>query len=103
MAAALVMAVQARASLYNITYTDGGANVGNGQIDVVVGLATSGFFNVTAGTALGSWTLSPGSGSDGSFYWDNAVNPGSDPFLDGAGLLFTGPGAQLLEIGRAHV
>ena len=90
MAAALIMAVQARAAWYDLTYTDGGANVGSGQINVSGGVAVSGFFNVTAGTAFGSWTLSPGPGSAPSFTWDNNVYPNATPFLDGGGLLFTG-------------
>jgi hypothetical protein len=75
---------------YNLTYTDGGANVASGKIDVVGGVALQGYLDVTAGTATGDWTLSPGNGSDGSFIWDNEVFPGSDPFLDTGGLLFTG-------------
>ena len=88
-AAALACAMSAQAGLlYNITYTDGGANVASGVIDVAGGLAISGTLNVTAGAASGSWLLLPGAGSDGSFSWDNAVNPASDPFLTSGGLLF---------------
>jgi hypothetical protein len=85
----------AQADMYDITYTDGGANVANGVIDVVGDSAVSGSLTVTAGSASGSWTLSPGSGSDGSFIWDNEVFPGSDPFLDGDGLLFVDDGSEL--------
>jgi hypothetical protein len=80
---------KAIASFYNITFTDGGANVGSGTISVVSGLATSGTFTVTAGTALGLWTLAPGNGTNASFNWDSVVNVGSKPFLTGGGLLFT--------------
>jgi hypothetical protein len=76
-----------RASLYDITFTDGGANVGSGIINVAGGVATSGSFTVTAGTAIGVWTLlSPG--ADSSFTWDNQVNPASNPFVDNNGLVF---------------
>jgi hypothetical protein len=88
MAVALVIAVQARASLYDITYTDG-VNIGHGVIDVAGGSATSGSFTVTAGVEIGTtWTLSPGAGSGGGFQWDNLVFPASDPFLTSNGLLF---------------
>jgi len=84
-----------RADLYDITFSDGGANDGYGQIDVESGVAVSGTYNVTAGAASGVWTLAPGSGSDGSFNWDNVVNPDSDPFLTGGGLLFTSGGNEI--------
>jgi hypothetical protein len=85
----------AHADTYDITYTDGGANVATGVIDVVGDTAVSGTLTVTAGTADGSWTLAPGSGSDGSFIWDNQVTPGSDPFLDVDGLLFVDGSSEL--------
>jgi hypothetical protein len=91
MAAALAAAMSANASFFDITYTDGGANVGAGQIDVVGGLAISGSFTVTAGSAVGTWNLVPGAGSDGSFFWDSLILAGN-PFLTGAGLLFSGTG-----------
>jgi hypothetical protein len=92
MASVLLVAAQARATLYDLTYTDNGANVGSGVINVSGGVATSGYFDVTAGAATGVWNLSPGTGSDSSFYWDNAVNSAGNPFLTSAGLLFTGTG-----------
>jgi hypothetical protein len=96
-AAILVLAVQARASLYDITFTDGGANVANGQIDVVGGVAISGYLNVTAGLALGSdyslFTWIGGgiksvriTGTD--LIVDNLVNVGASPFFDVYGLAF---------------
>jgi len=45
-----------RANLYEIAFTDPGANnVGTGQIDVEGGYAVSGNFDVTAGAAIGAW------------------------------------------------
>jgi hypothetical protein len=98
-----------RANLYEITFTDPGANnVGSGQIDVEGGYAVSGNFDVTAGTAAGAWNLYTVGGTGGTwdsqltsplgaFIYDNAVylNPDSNPqypgssYLDNAGLLFT--------------
>jgi hypothetical protein len=85
----------ALADTYDITYTDGGANVANGEIDVVGGMAVSGTLTVTAGAADGTWTLQPGAGEDGSFIWDNQVNPASNPFLDPDGLLFVDGSSEL--------
>ena len=46
------------ANLYEITFTDPGANnAGTGQIDVEGGYAVSGNFDVTAGAAIGAWNL----------------------------------------------
>jgi hypothetical protein len=96
---------QASADSYSITFTDGGANVGSGQIDVVGSFAVSGFFDVTSGAASGYlWTLTGGTTSYpdfllsplGAFNYNNAVYlttnpeyPTTDPFLDNYGLLFT--------------
>ena len=100
MAAALVMAVQARATLYDISFIDlGAANSAIGQIDVVGGVAISGYLNVQAGVAQSPplWLQQPGVGSDASFFWDNAVDPtggfANGTFVDGAGLLFAGQGS----------
>ena len=71
----------ALADTYDITYTDGGANVANGEIDVVGGMAVSGTLTVTA---RGRWHMDASTrraGEDGSFIWDNQVNPASNPFL----------------------
>lgn len=103
-----------RASLYEISLTDVlGADVvsGYGQLDVVGGYSVSGTFTVTSGPldALGVWiltggsTLPPGylSSPSGQFQYDNAIYPGSDPFLSTtAGLLFTrsGSGSDELNI-----
>lgn len=96
LAALFTFASVSRAGLYGITFTDpGGDNVGSGEIVVEGGYAVSGYFDVSAGTAIGDWILAPGSGSDGSFRWDNAVNPASDPFLTDGGLLFTSGGNEI--------
>ncbi len=102
--AVLALSLKAQADgLYDITFTDGGDNVGSGRIDVENGFAVSGYFTVTVGTASGSWTLAGGTvaypgqltSPAGAFYYDNAVYLGSNPaypstnvFLDNAGLLF---------------
>jgi hypothetical protein len=80
---------------YDLTYTDGGANVASGVIDLVGNTAVSGSLTVTAGSADGTWTLSPGGGQDGSFIWDNEVFAGNNPFLDVDGLLFVDGGSEL--------
>ena len=99
MAAALVMAVQARASWYNITFNGSDVNfvgtgsqfipgtvtTANGQIDVANNMAISGFLDITAGDNKGHYALVPGSGSDTQFLWDDAVYPGSTPFLSSTG------------------
>jgi hypothetical protein len=97
MVSALFVAAQARASLFDLTFTerDAGPTIANGQIDVISGVAVSGFLDVTGGAGLGSYTLQAGSGSDGSFNWDSAVAVGSNPFLGNAGLLFVGSGVEV--------
>jgi len=99
----LVTTVHSHAQLYNITFT-GGSSAANGQIDVVGGIATSGYLDVTLGPNQGTYNLvsltsplitggSPSvpsirftDGTDQIF--DNAVNVGSNPFLTGDGLEF---------------
>jgi hypothetical protein len=94
MAAAMVIAVQARASLYDITFTGGGSTA-NGQIDVVSGLATSGFLTITAGPQMGTYALLPGgpgvtTSPLGNFNTDSQVFTAAPTFfLDSWGLLFT--------------
>jgi hypothetical protein len=100
-----------RASLYLITFDDGNGNVGSGQIDVESAnnyfYAVSGSLAVTAGQALGDWTLYTALGATpypsyltspaGAFWYNNAVYPAgqnpqypdADPLLDEYGLLFT--------------
>ena len=90
--------MQANATEMDISFDDGGNNVGSGVIDVEGGYAVSGDFVVTAGLASGDWTLAGGTGSspgsglspDGYFNYDNLVFLGSDPCLTtSGGLLFT--------------
>src|SRR3974377_2084835 len=67
----------------------------NATINVVGGVAVSGSLTFTAGPYTGNtYPLSPGAGSDSYFYWDNQVFPGSNPFLDIGGLLFSGGGLE---------
>ena len=92
--------------LYDINFTDGGANVGFGQIDVEGGFAVSGYFDVTAGLAAGNYLLYTAGGNatypgtisspSGKFIYDNAVYltlnpqyPTTNPYVDNGGLLFT--------------
>jgi hypothetical protein len=97
---------------YEFTLTDVlGADVvsGYGQIVVEGGYSISGTFTVTSGPSdvLGVWTLTGGSSPppsylispSGKFDYDNAIYPGSDPFLTTtAGILFTRSGGDELNI-----
>jgi hypothetical protein len=103
--AVMALGIQAQADgLYDITFTDGGADVGSGQINVAGGFATSGYFDITIGPASGNWTLAGGTTAypnlltspSGTLYYDNAVYltsnpqfPVTDTYLDNGGLLFT--------------
>lgn len=100
-----------RAALYKITFNDRNINVGSGQIDVepvsggLYSYAASGSLTVTAGAAIGNWTLSGGTtpypnyltSPKGAFWYNNAVYPAgknpqytvNNPLLDDYGLLFT--------------
>jgi len=103
MAAALVMAVQARASLYNLTFTQTGESdqYGNalpasvtdavGQLNVVGGVAVGGTLDVISGPDMGNYILvtAPPTGSDGTFQWDNLVNTAGPFFSSNAGLLWS--------------
>ena len=109
LAAVLALGINADAretNTFDITFTDGGANVGSGQILIADGLAVGGYFNVTAGIASGtSWILYTAGGAaayptffqspDAEFNYNNAVYlagnpqyPATNPFLDNYGLLF---------------
>jgi hypothetical protein len=107
----LALTSVSRAALYEITFNDGKGNVGSGQIDVESAsgnsYAASGSLDVTAGQALGDWTLYTTGGTTpypgyitsplNAFLYNNAVYPtGSNPqygdngpLLDVYGLLFT--------------
>jgi hypothetical protein len=105
--AAVVMAVQARATLtvYDINFTQTGESDTYGQavppsvtdasgwLDVENGLAVGGVLEVTGnGPDAGVYTLVAGVGTDGSFQYDNIVytTPVNGGFLDStAGLLWT--------------
>jgi hypothetical protein len=100
-----------RAALYVISFNDGNGNVGSGQIDVESAsgnsYAASGSLDVTAGQALGNWTLYVDKGNTtfpdsllsprNAFIYNNAVYPTGQnpqygdggPLLDVYGLLFT--------------
>jgi hypothetical protein len=103
MACAMGMAVQSHAQLYNITFT-GGSSAANGQIDVVGGIATSGYLVVTAGANQGTYNfvsltsplITGGTPSEPSvrftdgtdLIFDDVVNVSSDPYLTDNGLVF---------------
>jgi hypothetical protein len=104
--AGIVIAFQARATLtvYDLTFTQTGesdtyGNAGtpsvtaaSGWLDVENGLAVGGVLDVTSGPKTGVYTLVPGSGTDGSFVYDNIVytTPVNGGFLDTtAGLLWS--------------
>ncbi len=101
----------ADAALYDITFDDGNGNVGSGQVDVQsAGInnfyAASGYLQMTAGGASGTWNLYTAGGTTtypgyilspgGGYIYNNAVYPtGQNPqypstssLLDVYGLLF---------------
>jgi len=78
----------------HITFT-GGGSAANGEVVFVGNTATSGFLDITAGTNMGTYTLSPGSGSNTLFVWDGLIFPTSNPFLDLDGLFFTNSGVEI--------
>jgi hypothetical protein len=100
---ATVLAVQAQAQVYLLSFT-GSVSAANGQIDVVGGVATSGYLDVTLGDNQGTYNLvsltSPlitggtpsvpsvrfTDGTDETL--DNLVNVSSNPFLTDNGLVF---------------
>lgn len=107
---ALGITAQVGAGLYDITFNDGSGNAGSGQIDVELAnniyYAASGSLTVTAGQAIGNWSLYTAGGyasypnhltsPAGAFYYNNAVYvtgqnpqyPTANPLLDENGLLF---------------
>ena len=105
MAAALLAAAQARASLFDINFAGiDGTTVAYGTLDGTetspgVYDATAGFLTITPGSTSGltagnyallvnpSYPGAPDSPS-GYFFYDNAVLAQQNPFLDNAGLLF---------------
>lgn len=95
----------AHAQTFNITYTGNNSDA-TGQVNVVNGIAVSGFLDVTSGANQGTYNLvsltSPlinGEPQDGGQeqtlsipgsdqIFDDVVNPLDNPFLTGAGLEF---------------
>ena len=77
---ALVLVCKAQADgLYDIAFSDGGANVGAGQIDVEGGYAISGYFNVTAGLAAGNYFLYTAGGTGGT--WNSPLSSPANAFV----------------------
>jgi hypothetical protein len=116
-AAALVMAVQTRASLevFDISYSDPSGDVLSGQLTAIsLGgnqyLATSGTITVAAtdqdaGAFVGTYSLLPGGPGNvlspsGSFQYDNVLYyPGSPNIVDFSGILgFVGSGGIELNL-----
>jgi hypothetical protein len=106
-AVALVIAVQARASLFDITFTSNdGGTVGSGWVSGTpngsgVFTATGGSFEITGNPAFSPLAYSlianpnaPNQATSplGYFYYDNQVLTGQNPFLSNNGLLFGGSG-----------
>ena len=105
MAAALLIAIQAHASFFDITFTGvDGTTFGSGVISGTPeggGLyqATAGYFTIipgsTSGLSPGIYPLFPNPNPpntsyspSGFFYYDNQVLSQQDPFLTSGGLLF---------------
>jgi hypothetical protein len=106
-AVALVIAVQARASLFDITFTSNdGTAVGSGWVSGTpdgggVFTATGGSFEITGNPAFSQlpYSLIPNPSApnqatspSGSFFYDNQVLTEQNPFLTNPGLLFGGSG-----------
>lgn len=107
MAVALVISVQARASLFDITFTSNdGSTIGSGWISGTpdgggVYTATGGSFEITGNPAFSQlpYSLIPNPSApnaalspSGFFIYDNQVLTGQNPFLSNPGLLFGGSG-----------
>jgi PEP-CTERM motif len=96
--------------LFSFSYSDG-TNSANALLTTIsIGtnkfLATSGTLNVTAGGAKGTYSLfagGPGQTTSplDSFYYDDVIYQGSNPFLDIDGLLFVGHGLEINIWGNA--
>jgi hypothetical protein len=78
----------------------GGGSAAVGVINFAGNTAISGYLDITAGSKVGTYPLSPGSGSDVYFNWDGMIFPASDPFVDIGGLLFTGGGFEINLFGN---
>jgi hypothetical protein len=110
MVSAVFVAAQARATLYDISFSGGGSTA-YGQIDVSGGVADSGLLDVTAGPATGTYSLYTWSGGGISsvrvtggtdLIVDNIVDVGANPFLDIYGLAFvTGDHSEGIDFSLA--
>ena len=116
MAVALVIAVRARASLFDITFTDGGGNTGSGQITATDNgggsyTSTSGFLTILSGGNLFATKYELVSGaapvaqninntSGLNLNGDNQITYPGSPYLDSsAGLLFeTAGGLDVINL-----
>jgi hypothetical protein len=104
MAAALVMGVQARANIYDISYSGTDQNstptTANGWLNIVGGVAMGGSLTVVGPVNPGTYTLVTGQDTSpyATFSYDNLVSPGSTPFLNlvnaNGGLLWSHTGAE---------
>lgn len=119
MATSLVMAVQARATLFDITFTsnDGlisgsgilnGQSEGGGLYEAIGGSS----FNIAVSPEALAYGFIPGEYSiyvnpnspsasyspSGYFIYDNQVLNGQNPFITNPGLLFTGPNGALTTL-----
>jgi hypothetical protein len=107
MAVALVTAIQAHASLFDITFTSNdGSTIGSGQISGTpdgggIFTATGGSFEISGNPAFSllPYMLIPNPSAPGQatspsgfFFYDNQVLTAQNPFLNNNGLLFGGSG-----------
>jgi hypothetical protein len=74
---------------------NGGGSVAYAVVDFDGTTATSGYLDITAGPAVGSYPLTPGAGSNQYLNWDGQLFVSENTFVDGEGLLFTGGGFAL--------
>jgi hypothetical protein len=101
--AVLGMTVSVRAQdAFNFTYSDSAGDTGYGQLGVSANgdgsfTVTNGFFDGTAGSIVGVYTLyqnpsapnTYATSPSGSFLYDDQLFPGFDPSLNHYGLLFS--------------
>jgi hypothetical protein len=109
LAVALAIAAQAQGSVvFDFSYSDPSGNIGSGQLTANPNgngsyTAVSGSFNWTAGAYIGSYALLPNPDAPGvttahghhypdgtDLIYDNQLFPGSNPSLNGNGLVFEG-------------
>jgi hypothetical protein len=104
-ASALLIGSQARANMYEITFTQtDGPTTAIGQIDVVGGYAVSGYLDVTGGAGIGTYDLASSVGStptnapSGIFNYTSDVYIGLDPFLPSWGGLLWAAGTDEMNM-----